>query len=99
MRKPVASSSKFALSKKSRALLAAALVALGSAVGPLRAQSVDLATIRVRADQGDAEALNVLGNLFANGQGGVARDLTEAMRLYQRSADKGYAPALFNLGI
>ena len=98
MRKPVAASSNFQLSKHSRALLAAALLALGPVV-VARGQNVDVATIPARAAQGDPEALNVLGNLLANGQGGLTRSAPEALRAYQQSADKGYAPALFNLGM
>lgn len=79
------------------ALLAAALIAFGLSAAPAIAQ-VDLATIRARADQGDPEALNALGNLYANGQG-VTRSLPEALRYYRLSADKGFAPALFNLGM
>src|SRR5882762_4779348 len=74
-------------------------MALGPGFGPLRAQTLDLATVQARAGQGDPEALNVLGNLLANGQGGMARNVPEALRLYQQAAAKGYAPALFNLGM
>ncbi len=51
----------FAISRKNRALLAAALVALGPAHSSLRAQA-DLAAVKARADQGDPEALNALAN-------------------------------------
>jgi len=58
----------------------------------------DLATWRTRAAQGDAEALNALGNAHALGQG-VPRDDNEALRYYQEAAKSGYAPACFNLGL
>ncbi|MSU25007.1 MAG: sel1 repeat family protein [Opitutus sp.] len=92
-----ASSSSLALSKKHRALLAAALLALGPGVFPARAQ-IDLATLRTRADQGDPDALNALGNAYASGQG-VPANLAEAIRLYQQAGAAGSAPALFNLGM
>jgi TPR repeat protein len=70
-------------------------------VGPkdaaLRAQT-DLAAIQARADQDDPEALNALANAYANGQR-VPQDLAEALRLYQRAAERGLAPAYFNLGM
>ncbi len=97
MRNPAASSANFTLTQKQRAILAAALVALGPAVWPVRAQA-DLAAVRTRAEQGDPEALNSLANAFANGQG-VAQNLPEAIRLYQLAADRGLAPAQFNLGM
>ena len=97
MRNPVASSANFTLTKKQRALLAAALVALSSSAWPAHAQT-DLATVRTRAEQGDPEALNALANAYANGQG-VAQNIPEAIRLYQLAADRGLAPAQFNLGM
>ncbi len=59
---------------------------------------VDLAATRGRAEQGDVEAANLLGNLYTNGQG-VPRDYAEALKWYQRAAEKGFAPAQFNLGL
>ena len=97
MRKPAASSANFLTSKKPRALFAAAFLAFGFAGRPAHAQ-VDLAALRAKADQDDPEALNALANAYANGQG-VAQNLPEALRLYQRAADRGHAPAQFNLGM
>ena len=85
------------LSRKSRALLAAAIMALGGGVATTRAQA-DLAATRARAGQGDPEALNALGSAYANGQG-VAQDFVEALRLYHQAAERGLAPAYFNLGM
>lgn len=85
------------LPRRQCALLAAALLALPVGLPPLRAQ-VDLATVRARAEQGDAEALNVLGNAFSQGQG-VPQDVAEAVRLYALAAERGHAPAHFNLGM
>jgi nucleoid-associated protein YgaU len=64
---------------------------------PLPAQG-DLSTWRERADRGDAEALNALGNAYALGQG-VPRDDLEARRHYEAAAALDHAPAAFNLGL
>ena len=64
----------FFLSQKQRALLLAALVSLGGGVLPMRAQ-MDVSAIRSRADAGDADALNTLGNMYANGQGVPQNDV------------------------
>ena len=85
------------LSQAPRALLAAALLALGPGIRPLQAQA-DLATLRTRAEAGDAEALNTLGNLSANGQG-TPQDDAAALRFYTQAAARGHAPAQFNLGL
>ena len=85
------------ISRKNRALLAAALIAVGPVDSPVRAQ-VDLTAVRTRAEQGDPEALNALGNAFANGQG-VPQSMADAIRLYQQAADRGLAAAQFNLGM
>ena len=57
-----------------------------------------VAELRQRADAGDAEALNALGNAYANGQG-VEQDFAAAARYYSLAASRGYAPAQFNLGL
>ena len=82
---------------RQRALLSAALLALGPALPVLRAQT-DPAAVRAFAQAGDPDALNALGNAYANGQG-VAQDFAEAVRLYELAAARGHAPALFNLGM
>lgn len=85
------------ISKKKCTLLAAALLAWAPVSSGLRGQ-VDLAAVRTRADQGDPEALNALGNAFANGAG-VPQNHAEALRLYQVAAGRGLAAAHFNLGM
>ncbi|MDO8544331.1 MAG: LysM peptidoglycan-binding domain-containing protein [Opitutaceae bacterium] len=85
------------ISRRNRALLTAALVALGTVSPVVRAQA-DLATIRARAEQGEPEALNALGNAYANGAG-VPQDFAQALRCYQQAAERGLAPAHFNLGM
>ncbi len=82
---------------------AACLAFAGWLLGPIaplpRASAqTDLATWRERADRGDAEALNALGNAYALGQG-VPRDDLEARRHYEAAAALGHAPACFNLGL
>ncbi len=89
---------QFFLSKRQRAVLLAALLALGPGLPVLPAQTVDLATIRARAQAGDPEALNALANLHVNGQG-VPQDDAEAIRLYTAAAAAGHAAASFNLGM
>ncbi len=66
---------------------------------PLQGQTEeqDLDTLRLAAEQGDAEAQDSLGLLHALGQG-VSQNMTEAVRLYRLAADQGYAPAQINLG-
>lgn len=97
MPNPAGPRSSYILSRKNRALLAAALVALGTTQPQLRAQT-DLTAVRARAEQGDPEALNALGNAYANGQG-VPQSFAEALRCYQQAADRGLAAAQFNLGM
>ena len=49
------------------------------------------------AEQGDAEAQNRLGLMYATGRG-VAQDDATAVLWYQKAADQGYAPGQSNLG-
>lgn len=75
-----------------------AAVLLMFAAEPARGAEADLEAVRARADRGDPEALNTLGNAYANGQG-MPQSYPEALRLYQRAADRGSAAASFNLGM
>ena len=50
------------------------------------------------AEQGNAEAQFVLGNLYDYGEG-VNQDYREAVRLYRLAADQGHADAQHNLGL
>lgn len=52
---------------------------------------------RPLADQGNAEAQTLLGAMYWQGEG-VARDHTEAARLYLLAAEQGYARAQNNIG-
>jgi uncharacterized protein len=51
---------------------------------------------RISAEQGDADAQFLLGNLYDEGRG-VPQDYSEAIRWYRLSADQGHAPAQNNL--
>ncbi len=52
---------------------------------------------RKASERGCERALNNLGICYELGQG-IEADMDYAFQLYQESANKGYIPALFNLG-
>ncbi|BBO93112.1 tetratricopeptide repeat protein [Desulfosarcina ovata] len=56
-----------------------------------------LPPLRRYADQGNLQALTMLGFMYRYGEG-CAQDLAAAEANYQRAAVKGYVPAQFNLG-
>jgi TPR repeat protein len=60
------------------------------------ARSID--ELKQKAQQGDANAQNELGNLYRNGDGGVSQDYLTAMKWYRKSAEQGHADAQNNLG-
>ena len=53
---------------------------------------------RPLAEQGDAEAQNLLGIMYFNGEG-VEQDNVEAVRWYRLAAEQGLANAQYNLGL
>jgi len=53
--------------------------------------------MRVRAEQGDAEAQNYLGLVYSIGQG-VYKDKSEAVRWWRKAAEQGNADAQLHLG-
>src|SRR5262245_4550970 len=57
---------------------------------PLHGAEIDLALLRARAASGSGQALNELGNAYANGEG-VPQDLPEAIRLYRLATEKDIA--------
>lgn len=57
-----------------------------------------IAILDPAARAGNARALNLMGAAHEYGLG-VTQDAGEALRLYQASADQGYPPAMFNLGM
>jgi TPR repeat protein len=54
--------------------------------------------LRQAAEQGDARAQFSLALMLESGEG-VAQDLREAAKWYQRAAEQGEASAQFNLGL
>ncbi len=90
--------------RRARDLAVVAVVILGAAAlsAPIRAHqeptSDEIANLRVRAEQGDAEAQSSLGRLHSDGSG-VPRSDAEAVRWYRLAANQGYAPSLYNLGV
>ncbi|WP_136659860.1 peptidoglycan-binding protein [Nitratireductor sp. XY-223] len=59
-------------------------------------ESVGPLALREAAANGDSLALFEIGARYTEGRG-VATDLTEAAKWYQRSADRGFAPAQYRL--
>ena len=58
-----------------------------------------VAECRRLADQGDAAAQNMLGNIFAIGTDDVPYDDDEAIKWYRKSAEQGFGHAQYNLAI
>ncbi|HGO7715521.1 TPA: tetratricopeptide repeat protein [Neisseria meningitidis] len=77
--------------------LAAALIALGLNQAVWADDVSDFRENLQAAEQGDADAQNNLGAMYAEGQG-VRRDDAEAVRWYRQAAEQGLAQAQFNLG-
>ena len=71
--------------------LAAVLVVLATLVPGCGAKisSEDLLTIQNLAALGDADAQQLLGDMYLQGQGGVPLDYAEAARWYRKAAEKG----------
>jgi TPR repeat protein len=67
------------------------------AIAPLLAQSnlasLNVNSIRQKAEAGDVAAQAELGERYFAGKGGVARDLTQARVWYQKAADQGNSAA------
>ncbi len=57
-----------------------------------------LTEFRPVAQQGDAQAQNILGFMYSKGQG-VPQDDAEAVRWFRRAAEQGDAEAQHNLGV
>jgi len=62
-----------------------------------RAQPRTLAELTTAAEQGDGDAANTIGGMYADGKG-VRQDNAEAVRWYRRSGDLGSQWGLLNLG-
>jgi TPR repeat protein len=50
------------------------------------------------AKQGNADAQNNLGAMYANGKG-TSKDAKQAVYWYKKAAEQGYAGAQYNLGV
>jgi len=59
--------------------------------------AAELTRIRPLAEQGDAKAQTILGNLYRYGRG-VTKDTKEAVRWYRKAAKQGHAWAQTTLG-
>jgi TPR repeat protein len=57
----------------------------------------DIATLRVRANAGDADAQTSLAIAYFNGEG-IPQDDAQAMLWFRKAAEQGDADAQFNLG-
>ena len=57
-----------------------------------------LREFRALAEQGDADAQNILGWMYDSGKG-VLQDYKEAVKWYRKSAEQGNAEAQYNLGV
>jgi TPR repeat protein len=68
----------------------------GRGVPKVRADAVT--SVRKAAENGDADAQNNLGDLYAKGQG-VPQDYSEAVKWIRRAARQGNAKAQNNLGV
>ena len=60
-------------------------------------QSPDVAVLQGRAEAGDAEAMNSLGDCYRFGDG-VLQDCATAVAWYRQAAEAGNAAAMNNLG-
>ena len=57
-----------------------------------------IASLRVRADEGDSEKMLELGCLLQAGSGGVVKDERAAVRWFRRASDAGLPRAAWKLG-
>jgi TPR repeat protein len=61
-------------------------------------QHPDFNSVKLKAEQGDREAENLLGEILAEGKQ-VRQDYAQAARWYRKAAEKGSAKAQYNLGV
>src|SRR6187549_3299928 len=59
----------------------------------------DVAELRTRASQGDADAQTRLGSAYATGQLGLKTDFVQAVELLRQAAEKGHASAQAQLAL
>jgi len=65
---------------------------------PWKGPSTGLMTLMKQAEQGDVNSQVVVGMSYQGGVNGVTKDLTEALKWYRMSADKGYAIGQYYVG-
>jgi TPR repeat protein len=90
---------EFAIALLSLSLALATFVGCEKAQPPAAAKpepAVDLSATKAKAEQGDAAAQNILGDLSAHGKG-VPQDYAQAAKWYRQAADQGLAVAQCNL--
>lgn len=85
--------------RKGRALAGAALFATLGWLSGWAQGAPDIGKIRARAEQADVEAQNALGTAYNEGQGGLKQDYAESVKWFRRAAERGFAPAQYNLGL
>jgi len=54
---------------------------------------------QTHAEKGDSEAQFTLGVLYNRGDGGLAKDMIEAVHWYRKAAEQGHVIAQYNMGI
>lgn len=62
-----------------------------------KSQEKALPDYRKAAEMGHAEAMFTMGQFFAEGKGGVTKDVKQAFSYYKRSADAGYQEAFMKV--
>ena len=77
-------------------LLVILLLPLGQSIAFPPAGSKDLSTLQTQANQGNAEAQNGVGELYAKGKG-MPQDYAQARAWYEKAAAQGHPHAQNNL--
>ena len=62
------------------------------------AQNTNIATLKAKANNGDAKAQLNLGNAYSNGKG-VEQSYSQAVYWWKKAAEQGNVVAQYNLGI
>lgn len=77
-------------------LLATLILPVGPSIAFPPAGTKDLSTLQTQANQGNAEAQNGLGELYAKGKG-MPQDYAQARAWYEKAAAQGHPHAQNNL--
>jgi TPR repeat protein len=64
---------------------------------PARDEAEIVTSLQIKSNQGDVDAMNRLGIMYAQGRG-VAKNYDAARKWFLQSALRGYPPAMVNLG-